>query len=71
MKGLPAGQSVNDSMRLLSAYGRMIALANSGLWQATEYATMMGQYGLLKTIKSTHYGRNAGVQEPDGNCCER
>lgn len=51
MKGLPAGQAVNDGMRLLSAYGRMIALANSGLWQATEYATMMGQYGLLKTVK--------------------
>lgn len=51
MKGLPAGQSVNDGMRLMSAYGRMIALANSGLWQATEYATMMGQYGLLKTVK--------------------
>lgn len=51
MKGLPAGQAVNDGMRLMSAYGRMIALANSGLWQATEYATMMGQYGLLKTVK--------------------
>lgn len=51
MKGLPAGQSVNDGMRLMSAYGRMIALANSGLWQATEYASMMGQYGLLKTMK--------------------
>jgi len=51
MKGLPAGQSVNENMRLMSAYGRMIALANSGLWQATEYATMMKEYGLLKSLK--------------------
>lgn len=51
MKGLPAGQSVNENMRLVGAYGRMIALANSGLWQATEYATMMKEYGVLKSLK--------------------
>lgn len=51
MKGLPSGQQVNGGMRLMSAYGRMIALANAGLWQVTEYASMMGEYGLLKTVK--------------------
>lgn len=51
MKGLPSGQEVNENMRLMGSYGRMIALANSGLWQATEYATMMKEYGVLKTLK--------------------
>lgn len=50
-RGQPAGASVNPHLRLMGAYGRMISLANSGLWQATEYATMMKEYGALKTIK--------------------
>lgn len=51
MQGRPAGDAMNDTMRLMGTYGRMIALANSGLWQVTEYATAMGKYGLLKTTK--------------------
>jgi len=49
--GRPSGQAVNKHMRNMVVYGRMIALANSGLWQTTEYATMMGKYGILKTAK--------------------
>ena len=51
MHGRPAGDKMNSSMRNLSTYGRMIALANSGLWQFTEYATIMAKYGMGKTLK--------------------
>ena len=50
-RGDPAGAKVNDKFRLLQSYGRTISLAWSGLWQLTEYATAMGEYGLAKTLK--------------------
>ena len=50
-RGDPAGAKVNDKFRLMQAYGRTISLAWSGLWQMTEYATAMGEYGLAKTLK--------------------
>lgn len=50
-RGDPAGAKVNDKFRLLQSYGRTISLAWSGLWQMTEYATAMGEYGLAKTLK--------------------
>lgn len=49
--GRPAGGGMNQAMRNMSAYGRMIALRHSGLWQTTEYASMMAKYGILKTTK--------------------
>jgi hypothetical protein len=51
LQGRPTGQAVNENLRLMGAYGRMISLANSGLWQTTEYAGIMAKYGALKTIK--------------------
>lgn len=50
-RGDPAGAKVNDKFRLLQSYGRTISLAWSGLWQMTEYASAMGEYGLAKTLK--------------------
>ena len=50
--GRPSGQKVNRHMRMMQQYGRMIALSNSGLWQVTEYATILGKYGLVKTMKN-------------------
>lgn len=50
-RGDPAGARVNENFRLMQSYGRSISLAWSGLWQLTEFATMMGQYGLAKTFK--------------------
>lgn len=51
MEGRPLGDSMPDFLRLTGMYGRMIALANSGLWQLTEYATAMAEYGVLRTTK--------------------
>ena len=51
LHGRPAGESVNRYMRMMQQYGRMIALKNSGLWQTTEYATMMSKYGIGNTLK--------------------
>lgn len=51
LQGKPTGQAVNENLRIMGAYGRMISLANSGIWQATEYAGILGKYGALKTIK--------------------
>lgn len=50
-RGDPAGVKVNENFRLMQAYGRSIALAWSGLWQLTEVATAMGEYGLMKTLR--------------------
>lgn len=49
--GRPSGQKVNRSMRMMQQYGRMIALSNSGLWQVSEYATILGKYGAAKAMK--------------------
>lgn len=50
-RGEPAGAAINDKLRLMQAYGRSISLAWSGLWQMTEFANPMAQYGLMKTLK--------------------
>lgn len=50
-RGDPSGAKINENFRLLQSYGRSISLAWSGLWQMTEYANAMGEYGLLKTLK--------------------
>lgn len=51
LRGDPSGAKVNEKFRLYQAYGRAIALAWSGLWQTTEYANMVGAFGLRKTLK--------------------
>lgn len=48
-KGLPQGVRMNDNFRRATAYGRTITLAASGLWQLTEYASIMARYGLGAT----------------------
>lgn len=50
-RGEPAGAAVNEKFRLIQSYGRTISLAWSGLWQMTEYATAMAEYGAGKTLK--------------------
>ena len=50
-RGDPNGASINEKFRLMQSYGRSISLAWSGLWQLTEYATMIGEFGLAKTLK--------------------
>ena len=49
--GDPAGAEMNKHFRMAQAYGRSISLAWSGLWQFTELANPMAQYGLTKTLK--------------------
>lgn len=51
MRGEAAGASVNENFRLMQSYGRSISLAWSGLWQLTEFATAMAEYGAGKTLK--------------------
>lgn len=50
-RGEPAGARVPENFRLYQTYGRSISLAWSGLWQMTEYATAMGEFGMRKTLK--------------------
>lgn len=50
-RGEPSGQPLNENFRLAQAFTRMISLTWSGLWQATEYANPMAEYGMLKTLK--------------------
>lgn len=50
-RGAPNGAKLNENFRLMQSYGRSISLAWSGLWQLTEFANVMGEYGLLKSMK--------------------
>lgn len=50
-KGLPAGVRMNETMRNVQMFTRLVALPWSGLWQATEFATAAAEFGLLKTLK--------------------
>lgn len=49
--GQPVGDHMNQTLRNAAAFNRMITLGASGVWQATEYATPMMKYGMLKTLK--------------------
>lgn len=49
-RGDPNGAKLNENFRLMQAYGRTITLAWSGLWQLTEYANVMAEYGLRKAL---------------------
>lgn len=53
LNGMPTGEDLPEFMRNASAFGRMITLGNSGIYQATEYVGMMVHYGALKTLKYT------------------
>lgn len=50
-RGDPSGAKVAPWFHTMGAYGRSIALSLSGLWQATEFATALGLYGLRKSFK--------------------
>lgn len=49
--GKPTGEKMNSTMRLAGAYTRAISLGMAGIWQFAETATIMGRYGLGKTLK--------------------
>lgn len=53
ISGMKVGDSSPEFMRNASAFGRMITLAASGIWQATEYVNMMQRYGVGKTLTYT------------------
>lgn len=49
--GRPSGVDIGTGLRNVAAVNRMITLGASGYWQLSEYATLMAQYGALKSIK--------------------
>lgn len=51
LQGKPTGEKLSTVMRNMNAWTRLVGLANSGILQLTEYATMAAHYGLLKTFK--------------------
>lgn len=51
LDGRPAGQQMNDTLRKVQQFTRMLSLRNSGIYQLSEYATAMGRFGVLKTVK--------------------
>jgi len=48
--GRAAGEEVPQMMRMMADVTQMVALQSSGLWQVTEYATIMQRFGLGKTF---------------------
>lgn len=60
--GYPTGEDVPDILRSMSILGATTNLANSGVWQLGDYAFLLQQFGLVKTMKalgSTSFGRDA------------
>jgi hypothetical protein len=51
LQGRPVGDQMHTAMRNAQGFNRMITLGASGLWQTTEYSTLMAKYGMLKTLK--------------------
>lgn len=51
LDGRPAGQAMNDTLRKVQQFTRMLSLRNSGIYQLSEYATSMARFGVLKTLK--------------------
>ena len=52
LMGRPTGEDLPEAMRNLQAVTRMVGLASSGLWQATEYAVMMQRFGGMRVLKA-------------------
>ncbi len=52
LQGNPVGEEVLSAVRNIQAVTQMVGLAKSGLWQITEYSTIMAQYGAINTMKS-------------------
>lgn len=52
LMGNPNGAKLNESFRMVQQFGRAVALAWSGLWQVTEYASIAAEYGLVNTFKA-------------------
>jgi len=50
--GQPVGDDLNQAMRNVQALTRMVGLASSGVWQATEVVTAMQRYGVRNTLKA-------------------
>lgn len=51
LDGRPAGQQMNDTLRKVQQFTRMLSLRNSGIYQLSEYATAMGRFGVHKTVQ--------------------
>jgi hypothetical protein len=52
LQGLPVGEKMLKSMRDIQAVTQMVGLASSGLWQLTEYSTIMAQHGAGRVMRS-------------------
>jgi hypothetical protein len=52
LMGNPVGEDMLSAVRAASTASQMVGLAKSGLWQLTEYSTIMAQYGAVATVKS-------------------
>ncbi len=52
LQGNPVGEEMLSGIRNIQAVTQMVGLAKSGLWQLTEYSTIMSRYGATATMKS-------------------
>lgn len=52
LRGAPVGEELPRVMRMGQAVTQMVGLARAGLFQFTEYASTMAQYGGLRTMAS-------------------
>lgn len=50
LRGDPVGEELPNFMRKAQAVTQMVGLARAGLFQFTEYATAMAEYGAARTI---------------------
>lgn len=50
--GAPVGEELPRMMRMIQGATQMVGLARAGLFQFTEYATLMQKYGVAATVNS-------------------
>jgi len=52
LHGHPVGEDMLSGMRNVQAVTQMVGLASSGMWQLTEYATIMARFGAGRVMSS-------------------
>lgn len=50
LRGEPVGEGYNDFLRGMMGFTQMVGLKMSGLFQLTEYHTMMSHYGVTRVV---------------------
>lgn len=51
LRGDPVGEPIGAAFRKLQAVTQMVGLSSSGMWQITETANILANFGMVRTVK--------------------